>query len=270
MKKFLPWLLLLVFAGYAYWAVNYWHCYKCQCCAGAPPPVAIQSSGIPNFLWNADRPEPDSNFLNWKKALLAKGGQGDTLFITGLFRAEETAKSKKLDLGLARANFLASLMPPEIPVSRIKTASKLVKDSLTATSKAMESVEFSWRKMVLKKEEGAIIESDNDVTFLFPFNSTEKDHDPKVDDYLKNLVEKHKTTTNTFIIVGHTDDVGEPPKNVALGLGRANSIKNMLVKFGIAADRIKTDSKGEAEPLADNSTEDGRHQNRRVVLTVSK
>jgi len=265
------WILALLFAGYSVWAVNHWHCYKCQCCKGDTAALAEnKTSGVPLFKWNASQPEPDANFAAWKKAMLAKGGQGDTLLITGLYRAAETKDAKAANLGLARAAALRSMMAPEFPDSRIHVAAKVVEDDLNETSGPKESAAFSWLKMVLKKDEGAIIEADNAVTFLFPFNSTEKDRDPAVDDYLKNLVEKHKATTATFSVVGHSDDVGEDAKNAALGLGRAKSIAKMLMDNGIAANRIKTESKGESEPVTGNSTEDGRHQNRRVVLTVNR
>jgi outer membrane protein OmpA-like peptidoglycan-associated protein len=229
------------------------------------------SSGMPMFKWGAAQPEPDARFADWKKEMLAKGGQGDTLLITGLYRAAEMAADAKMpDLGLARATALKTLMMPEMPDSRIRTASKAVTDDWVANGAPHESAQFAWLKMVLKKDAGAIIESDNAVTFLFPFNSTEKDRDPAVDAYLTQLVEKHKGTTATFAITGYTDDVGEDAENLALGLGRAKSIEKVLVNLGIAASRIKADSKGEANPVADNSTEDGRHQNRRVVLTVNR
>ena len=124
--------------------------------------------------------------------------------------------------------------------------------------------------MVLKKEDSAIIESDKDVILLFPFNSTEKEHDPKVDAYLKEMCEKHQSDATTFVVTGHTDDVGEAASNISFGLKRAQSVAKILKDNGIASSRIQTGSKGEAEPVADNSTEDGRHQNRRVVITVNR
>lgn len=264
------WLIALLFVGYTIWCVNYWHCRQCDCCNGEPSTPTVQTSGVPLFKWNADQPEADANFKAWKKDLLAQGGQGDTLVITGWYRAGETNATKAENLGVARAEALRTMMMPEMPDSRIHLAAKAVTDSLAEAGPARESAGFSWLKMVLKKEEGAIIESDNDVTFLFPFNSTEKDKDPAVDAYLLKLVEKHKTTTATFTVVGHTDDVGEPEDNIKLGLGRAKAIAKFLTDKGIAADRIKVESKGEAEPVTDNATEDGRHQNRRVVLTVNR
>ena len=124
--------------------------------------------------------------------------------------------------------------------------------------------------LLLKANESAIIVADNAITFLFPTNSTERDRNQEQEDYLKALVEKHKSTTNTFSIVGYADNVGEPEVNHKLGLGRAKAIALFLTKNGIASERIKFESKGEADPVADNSTEDGRHQNRRVVITVNR
>lgn len=260
------WILALLFLGYTAWCVHFWHCYQCDCC-GTPTQVETKTSGEPRFLLNADKPEKDAAFPDWKKALVAKGGQGDTLVITGYYRASEPDGQK---LGLARAAAIKAMMMPEIPDSRIRLESKLVEDDLTADNGPKSSAGFSWSKMILKKEAGAIIEADNAVTFLFPFKSTEKDRDPAVDEYLKKLVEKHKGTTTTFSVVGHTDNVGDDKENTALGLGRAKSIAKILTDNGIAASRIKVESKGKAEPVADNNTEDGRHQNRRVVITTNR
>lgn len=264
MSKIPLWLVLLVFAGYSVWAVRFWHCYVCKCCDGqVPTEVSAKTTGEPLFKWMSNVPEPDANFAAWKKALLARGGQGDTLLITGWQRPGEPEGT-----GLARAEAIKQLMMPEVPASRIRLASKTVEDGLAEGGPPMASANYDWIKMVLAMEEGAIIESDQDVIFLFPFRSTEYDKDPKVEDYLKKLVEKHKTTSATFLIVGHTDDVGTDEANMELGRARAQSIANVLIKSGIAANRIKVESRGKREPVADNTTEDGRHRNRRVVITV--
>ncbi|MCS6928398.1 MAG: OmpA family protein [Saprospiraceae bacterium] len=264
MSKIPLWLVLLVFVGYSVWAVRFWHCYVCKCCDGQPSQeVPAKTTGEPLFKWKSDVPEPDTNFAAWKKALLARGGQGDTLLITGWQRPGEPE-----GLGLARAEAIKRLMAPEVPDSRVRLASKTVQDELAEGSAPMRSADYEWIKMVLAMEKGAIIESDRDVIFLFPFRSTEYDKDPDVENYLKKLVEKHKTTTATFLVVGHTDDVGSDEYNVKLGYARAQSIANVLIRRGIAPSRIKVESRGKREPVADNTTEDGRHRNRRVVITV--
>lgn len=261
------WLIGLLFVGYTAWCINYWHCSVCQCCEStAASTTATETTGAPLFLWNADRPVEDAKFPDWKKGLLADGGQGDTLVITGYYRANEANGEQ---LALARAGAIRDMLAPEIPANRVKLAAQLVDDGLAEGGSPKESADFFWNKMVLKNEDSAIIESDQDVILLFPYNSTEKERDPKVDAYLKALCEKHKATNATFTVVGHTDDLGSDESNMAFGLARAKSVAKILSSNGIAASRINTSSKGESAPVAPNDTEQGRHQNRRVVITVN-
>lgn len=70
-------------------------------------------------------------------------------------------------------------------------------------------------------------------------------------------------------IVGHTDSTGSVKYNQRLGLKRANSVKNWLVKQGVETNRILTSSKGELQPLATNKTKAGRAKNRRAVVVIN-
>ena len=66
-------------------------------------------------------------------------------------------------------------------------------------------------------------------------------------------------------IVGHTDSDGEDKKNLDLSRRRAASIKNALAtEFGIDPARMETDGLGETRPVAENTTKEGKAQNRRV------
>jgi outer membrane protein OmpA-like peptidoglycan-associated protein len=66
-------------------------------------------------------------------------------------------------------------------------------------------------------------------------------------------------------IVGHTDSDGDDAMNLDLSKRRAAGVKNSLVKdFGISADRIETDGKGESVPLAPNTSVENKAKNRRV------
>ena len=70
-------------------------------------------------------------------------------------------------------------------------------------------------------------------------------------------------------IVGHTDAIGSDEANQILSEGRANSVRNDLIKRGVAAERMTAEGKGEKEPVADNDTEEGRQLNRRVEFTIT-
>jgi OOP family OmpA-OmpF porin len=70
------------------------------------------------------------------------------------------------------------------------------------------------------------------------------------------------------IAVGHTDSTGAAGYNQALSNRRAESVKAYLVSKGIESNRIYTEGKGLTQPIADNSTREGRAKNRRVEVEV--
>ena len=74
--------------------------------------------------------------------------------------------------------------------------------------------------------------------------------------------------TVSIRITGHTDNVGSDKANMTLSEGRAKAVRGEIIKRGIAAERIEAEGKGETEPIADNATEEGRAQNRRVEFTI--
>jgi OOP family OmpA-OmpF porin len=70
------------------------------------------------------------------------------------------------------------------------------------------------------------------------------------------------------LITGHTDDVGDHQTNLDLSEARANSVKSYLVSKGIEASRIDTHGAGPDSPIADNKTDKGRQQNRRIEFKL--
>lgn len=88
---------------------------------------------------------------------------------------------------------------------------------------------------------------------------------------LDKLVQQLKSKGRALYleIAGHTDNVGNEDSNMALGEERANAVRDYLnQKGGIPLHAINTYSLGEAKPIADNSTKEGRAQNRRVEIRV--
>ena len=67
---------------------------------------------------------------------------------------------------------------------------------------------------------------------------------------------------------GHTDDIGTEKDNQILSENRALSVVEYLKQKGIAAGRLLYEGKGESSPIDDNSTEDGRQNNRRIEFTI--
>jgi len=71
-------------------------------------------------------------------------------------------------------------------------------------------------------------------------------------------------------IEGHTDSKGSDKYNRKLSDKRAKSVRDFLIKQGIAPDRMIAIGYGEEKPIADNSTEEGRDMNRRVEFNIIK
>jgi OmpA-OmpF porin, OOP family len=69
-----------------------------------------------------------------------------------------------------------------------------------------------------------------------------------------------------FEIAGHTDNVGKDADNLKLSQARAEAVKAYLVKKGIEPARLLAKGYGASAPVADNSTEEGRQQNRRTEV----
>ena len=71
-------------------------------------------------------------------------------------------------------------------------------------------------------------------------------------------------------VAAHTDSQGSDEYNMGLSERRAASVMNYLTSHGIDAGRLTSKGYGEAQPIADNKTKEGRAQNRRVELRVMK
>lgn len=67
-------------------------------------------------------------------------------------------------------------------------------------------------------------------------------------------------------VVGHTDSTGNPNYNLQLSQRRAQSVAGYLGDRGIPRARLAAEGRGQTQPVADNATEAGRAQNRRVEI----
>ncbi len=78
------------------------------------------------------------------------------------------------------------------------------------------------------------------------------------------------STDRRIVIEGHTDSRGEDSANQKLSLSRAESVMKYLQSRGVEAKRMSAVGRGESRPVASNETAEGRANNRRVELVISK
>jgi len=187
---------------------------------------------------------PLQTVRNFKGAIEKAGGKvvymndTDWMRITGKIvkgGAETWVCVLPRDLGYGYTLYIV-----EQEVMKQEITSNIMMDSLNATGHIALAITFDTGKATIKGESMPIIDQ---------------------------MVDLMQTNADLIVeIQGHTDNVGKPEANKKLSEDRANAVKNALVERGIAADRMSTAGYGDTKPVADNNTEEGRAQNRRVEL----
>ena len=87
---------------------------------------------------------------------------------------------------------------------------------------------------------------------------------------VRNIAEILKAYPIDLKIGGYTDNVGKEATNQKLSADRATSVVNALVAMGIDAKRLDPEGYGSQFPVASNDTEEGKAQNRRIAVRVTK
>jgi len=108
-----------------------------------------------------------------------------------------------------------------------------------------------------------------DLQIYFEFNDSKFKPDPQFETAIadfKAWLEKYPGSM--LSVKGHTDLVGTPEFNQALGQKRAEIVANHITGMGINSGRLIPESMGESEPVAGYITKEGRALNRRTVISI--
>jgi outer membrane protein OmpA-like peptidoglycan-associated protein len=118
---------------------------------------------------------------------------------------------------------------------------------------------------VVRNGDNITLDMPGGVTFAFDRYELNSQFYPVLDKVAATLVEYNQTVIQ---IAGHTDSVGSHAYNMKLSEQRAQSVKSYLASRGVPAQRMQTVGAGPDHPIADNSTDAGRAENRRVEITI--
>jgi len=137
-----------------------------------------------------------------------------------------------------------------------------------ARNAKLEALQLASQLEQLKAEQterGIILTMEN---ILFAFNSAQlqpvgETVVSRIADYLNNYPHR------SILIEGFTDNIGSEEYNLKLSRERAGTVQRSLIRYGVSPHRISTVGLGESYPVASNSTETGRQQNRRVEIVIS-
>lgn len=165
------------------------------------------------------------------------------------------------ELNPAETTEPATALPPELqdaaeeaqePVEAAEADAALAVDALQAETSCLDNL--------------AEIASARRITFATArseIDAASRAHLLNIADALSNCPDA------TLIITGHTDSRGGEARNRQLSLFRADAVAAYIRSAGVGADQLETNGIGSAEPLATNTTEEGRAQNRRIEFAVS-
>ncbi len=107
---------------------------------------------------------------------------------------------------------------------------------------------------------------ENMVNFGFDSSNLTGIAQTNLDKLAQILINNPDTNINIY---GYTDSKGADSYNLSLSDRRAAAVKNYLSSKGISSSRMNTMGMGEADPIASNSTDEGRAQNRRVEFAIT-
>ncbi|GAB1856085.1 hypothetical protein MHTCC0001_09200 [Flavobacteriaceae bacterium MHTCC 0001] len=198
--------------------------------------------------------------------------------ITGFYKSDEVNNSAFPNLGLARANAVKNyLVLHGVPAKQIDTFGVL-NDGIYPDNEGTFFGPLKFGMITLDASDSSALDAlkaacdsikANPLVLHFKTGQAAIALTPeqrkKMAD-ISHCVDKFGVKVQ---VVGHTDNTGDAATNMGLGKERADFAKGYLVKNGILETNIETSSKGQTEPIADNTTDEGKAQNRRTVITIN-
>lgn len=196
----------------------------------------------------------DRAYVAMRKSQLAEAHAGIVQANAELKTAEERKLSETQGAQVAVANELATTRA-ELETARGVNAAQ--KDQLEALKAAGE---------VKQEARGVVLTLSGSV--IFPSGKAEllpsaRSKLSEVASALSSSGDKSKIS-----VEGHTDSAGSDSLNQELSLKRATAVRDALVSDGVSADRVSVQGYGETRPVADNASQAGRANNRRVEIVI--
>ena len=197
-----------------------------------------------------------------------------TVLITGYYTQAESQMSVVPNLGSVRAGVIEQyLQAVGVPKSVIKTKGiqseglLFVHDSTNALSFSFEPTAATAQSLAERQK---YINLFQPLALYFPTGSAAFIRTMANQQFVRDAVtylRVHKKAR--LVIEGHTDSVGSAALNLRLSRKRAVSVRDTFLTIRLPASRFRIVARGESQPIAPNSTSEGREANRRVTVAVA-
>ena len=172
-------------------------------------------------------------------------------------------QTSKQNLALTRTALTASQQSGQ------ETADQLALEQqarVAADQRAAEAMTALAKLAAVKEEErGLVITLSGSVLFASDQATLMPGAESRLDQVATALL---ASRGRNIVIEGFTDSQGTDQHNLDLSQDRANAVRDYLVRQGLDADRVQAHGIGEARPVADNATAEGRANNRRVEIIL--
>ncbi|HJT41755.1 MAG TPA: OmpA family protein [Sphingobium sp.] len=119
---------------------------------------------------------------------------------------------------------------------------------------------------VIRDGDNLVLRMPSGITFGYDSAAVQPQFQPTLNDVSSVLSQYPKTYVDVY---GHTDSDGADAYNQSLSERRAQSVADYLTSHGVQSARIATRGFGETQPIASNSTEEGKASNRRVEIKIA-
>lgn len=191
-----------------------------------------------------------------------------------LRRAEESlrkAEAARSDGNSAEMDHQAYLASKQLQIAQdvaaLKGAQNVVANADTYRLQSRNAeLEQQLRDLQAQRTERGIVMSLGDVLFATGSAQLTAGAQSRLDRLAQFL---QQYPDRTLRIEGYTDSTGSSATNLRLSEARAMAVRDALTERGVNPSRIVAQGMGEAQPIASNSTESGRQQNRRVEVVIS-
>jgi outer membrane protein OmpA-like peptidoglycan-associated protein len=184
----------------------------------------------------------------------------------GRMHDAQTAQVAATSAELGRANLQLALQGQAIKDQSQELQTERDRRSEADARAARAAADLAAFASVKQEPRGMVITLSGAVLFASNRSDLLPSAQAKLNDVATALTSQDPESKIT--VEGHTDSQGEASYNQDLSQRRAQSVRDYLVSRGLAADRITAEGFGLTRPIADNSSPEGRANNRRVEIVV--
>ena len=198
-------------------------------------------------------------------ALLALGGHAAAAG-TDAYTASSDGKIVSDDFGgcVQTGSWNKDLSIPECDAA---LAASLEAERLAAEEASRRAAELAAMETKPVKPKLVRLSDEGNVAFKFDSAILTPEAEQELDQVVRMLGRYDQV--DGVAVTGFTDSSGPEAYNEGLSARRAASVKAFLVKRGVKEDKVSVSGMGEANPIADNATREGRAKNRRVDIRIS-